>query len=1218
MVAAIGIGAPLALSNRKLVVAAVNRLAGISPFRFELEGIGVGWWQPLKMAGLRLIDGNGMELVRLAELETERGLWGVVTDYRNLGVISIRGASMQVKIEPGTSSLEEALKPWLSPSSTDSSPGSEVTASASLPQGRLRVEQATIMASDSVDGSAWKLTIHEADLPLPTAEQPIPPINLSGAIEQLVAAEPKAALPQGGFTVRTQPLIGSGGERSGLPPMQMTIATTDLPLEWYSLLRRRIPGLAIERLDGKATVQADVELLSKDDIRAKIATAQIDQLRVVATDLVGREGAALKQVRLSGVVKMTPDRWIAENTVLESDVGALGIAASLPTNFLLPSAAEPWIADAQWNVQGNVDLARLLRVAPGVIPLQAGTTLTQGKASLLSLQRLGDGGYPQGEHRIELGDLVGNVAGTPLTWEKALTASIDVERTAEGQAHFSIDCSAEFCEIKGEGDLQAGQLVSKVDLDRLHQRLSKWVALPLSQLAGNANLQWQWNQTAGNRLSTQGSLETTPLQIGLKAGQMNEPAWRGSFEAIGTLHQGRLLQVDRGTLTLDSEQESLRAELQEPLTWTTTAPGAEPLPPAGVTIELTGDIGAWQRRAQLIAGQDPGFLVDGRCEMKASGAIDTQHLEITAASFSAQPFGVNSQGFRMQEARVEGAFAGRFDSSDVARLQIEKLLVQAESFALTAKDSATADGAGREGKAAFRLEPKRLMSAMGTQGPDTSAATGLSIEGDLTGTANWSIRPATDLRWQMFLDGKDIRVFQTTNQSPSAAPGQLVSTRGSNTVAQSLLWEESLAKAGMQGIYDFQTGRLELPETTLQTVWMAYGGATTISSTQNKTKLTARGQMTYDAAQVVEKLKPWTGNYLAMSGQRTEPVEITWESSSSDTWAESLQAKLQLGWDGAKVVGIDIGRADIPLAIDNGRFHSKTVFPVSQGAMRWDLTSDLRQSPLTILQAPETVLEEVAITPQMCQGWLKYIAPLLADVTAVQGQLSLRIDRAALIPADAMRPTVDGELHVEDVTVGPGPLADQIMTIVQQVRALRKGNAAQGTSNSGAWLQMPAQNIQFAVDQGRVAHRNLKMKAGDVELTTEGSVGIDGQLELIASIPIQTDWIDGTPALATLAGQSIRIPIRGSLQRPAVDFQAFTAIGRQVAEAAAQGMLKNQLDKGLNKILGPLESKLAPLQQGLQQNMPQLPTLPALPGGFQIPGFGGAAPSAPPVVPTQP
>ncbi|MFN9917380.1 MAG: hypothetical protein ACK53L_32635, partial [Pirellulaceae bacterium] len=212
----------------------------------------------------------------------------------------------------------------------------------------------------------------------------------------------------------------------------------------------------------------------------------------------------------------------------------------------------------------------------------------------------------------------------------------------------------------------------------------------------------------------------------------------------------------------------------------------------------------------------------------------------------------------------------------------------------------------------------------------------------------------------------------------------------------------------------------------------------------------------------------------------------TWESSSSDTWAESLQAKLQLGWDGAKVVGIDIGRADIPLAIDNGRFHSKTVFPVSQGAMRWDLTSDLRQSPLTILQAPETVLEEVAITPQMCQGWLKYIAPLLADFTAVQGQLSLRIDRAALIPADAMRPTVDGELHVEDVTVGPGPLADQIMTIVQQVRALRKSNTAQSTSNSGAWLQMPEQNIQFAVDQGRVAHRNLKMKAGDVELTTEG------------------------------------------------------------------------------------------------------------------------------------
>jgi hypothetical protein len=322
---------------------------------------------------------------------------------------------------------------------------------------------------------------------------------------------------------------------------------------------------------------------------------------------------------------------------------------------------------------------------------------------------------------------------------------------------------------------------------------------------------------------------------------------------------------------------------------------------------------------------------------------------------------------------------------------------------------------------------------------------------------------------------------------------------------------------------------------------------------------------------------------------------------------------MQLGWDSANVVGIEIGRADVPLSIQNGQFRSKTSIPVSQGAMRWDLESNVGGDPIVIRQAPEMVLENVAITPQMCQGWLKYVAPLLADVTSVQGQLSLQIDRAEIIPTDSLRQTIAGELLVQGATVGPGPLADQLLGIVQQIRTLRKGTAGQPSGPSGSWLQMPEQRIQFAVDQGRVAHRNLQIQAGDVVINTAGSVGIDGDIELTASVPIQKDWIDGTPALASLAGQQIQFPIKGTLQKPQVDFQAFTSIGRQVAEAAVQGVLKNQLDRGLNKLLGPLEKQFAPLQQGIQQNLPQLPQLP---GGFQFPGFGAPAPpAAPPPTP---
>jgi translocation and assembly module TamB len=265
---------------------------------------------------------------------------------------------------------------------------------------------------------------------------------------------------------------------------------------------------------------------------------------------------------------------------------------------------------------------------------------------------------------------------------------------------------------------------------------------------------------------------------------------------------------------------------------------------------------------------------------------------------------------------------------------------------------------------------------------------------------------------------------------------------------------------------------------------------------------------------------------------------------------------------------------------------------------------------MIVRQAPGTkVLENVAITPQMCQGWLKFVAPLLADVTSVQGELSLQVDRAEIYPAETLKQTIEGELQIQGASVGPGPLADQLLNIVQQVRALRKGltSAALGgladtsAASNQSWLQMPEQRIRFSVDQGRVSHQNLQIRAGDIVISTEGSVSVDGQLALQAKVPILKEWVDGTPALASLAGQSLSIPVAGTIQRPQVDYTAFTSIGRQVAESAVQGTLQKQLDKGLNKILGPIEKQMAPLQQKIEKNLPSLPNIP----GFQIPGFGG-------------
>ena len=247
------------------------------------------------------------------------------------------------------------------------------------------------------------------------------------------------------------------------------------------------------------------------------------------------------------------------------------------------------------------------------------------------------------------------------------------------------------------------------------------------------------------------------------------------------------------------------------------------------------------------------------------------------------------------------------------------------------------------------------------------------------------------------------------------------------------------------------------------------------------------------------------------------------------------------------------------MKIENGRFVSRAEIPVSQGVLRWNLDGDVAANPIVISQSPEKVLDNVAITRQMCQGWLKYVAPLLADVASVQGNLSLQIDQAEIVPTDLARQTIKGQLLVHGANVGPGPLADQLLVLVNQVRALRKGaGATDGGGQAVSWLQLPEQKINFDVEQGRVAHRNMQIQAGDVVINTSGSVGIDGQLELVAAVPILKEWVDKTPALQSLAGQQIQIPIRGTIQRPKMDMNSFASIGQQLATSALQNVAQKR------------------------------------------------------------
>jgi translocation and assembly module TamB len=170
---------------------------------------------------------------------------------------------------------------------------------------------------------------------------------------------------------------------------------------------------------------------------------------------------------------------------------------------------------------------------------------------------------------------------------------------------------------------------------------------------------------------------------------------------------------------------------------------------------------------------------------------------------------------------------------------------------------------------------------------------------------------------------------------------------------------------------------------------------------------------------------------------------------------------------------------------------------------------------------------------------------------------------------DRNQANVHGALLVHTAQVGPGPLAQQFLALAQQVRTVAgvaTGNRPAGTAT---WLRVPEQNVKFDVQDGRVTHHELTMSVGDVTIRTTGSVGLDETLELAAEVPIPEEWIANRPILAGLKGTVLKIPVGGTFSQPRVDAQALRDFGRQMLRGTAGRMLEGELQRGLERLLGP-------------------------------------------------
>ncbi len=302
-------------------------------------------------------------------------------------------------------------------------------------------------------------------------------------------------------------------------------------------------------------------------------------------------------------------------------------------------------------------------------------------------------------------------------------------------------------------------------------------------------------------------------------------------------------------------------------------------------------------------------------------------------------------------------------------------------------------------------------------------------------------------------------------------------------------------------------------------------------------------------------LAPYLGEQVALTGRTSREFELAGPLGAARNQLDQWTGNASIAWDTARSYGFEAGKGVLEGRLAAGKLAITPLdFAVNEG--RFKLTPEvlLQPAPGELRLTREQVLSQVRITPQMCAQALAYIAPALAGVAQADGKISVALDGGRLPLDDVRRGDVSGTLTVHDVRVSAGPLVAALAVVLNRATEVRLTEEAQ---------------VPFRMVQGRFYHQNLELNFPEMTMRTRGSVGMDRSLAILAEMPVPPKWIGNNPLGTALEGQSIQLPIGGTLDQPVIDQNELNRLAAQFIQNAAGKTLERELGKQLDRLLGP-------------------------------------------------
>ena len=1134
--------------------------------------LSLAWWSPIEVRDLVVRDAEDKPLAEVPLVRSQRTLWQLATSPQDLGVFEIHQPLARVLLRADGSNIEDFLAKL--PQGDGDSSGS-----ASAIRIGLVLSGGTIELEDTIAGRQWLLEEVALEMNWPTAAGEAKSGKLAARVSAVNG--PTVPVRQGQLAAEFtwQPgqsesfALGAGQAEiklSGLPTELLTGAlgrfvadirpqgalTLDAGYAWND--DGRSQHLVVRELSAPQLVVAAPSFLGNDELAASIAAGQADVL------LAG-DRLEIKSLRLDS------------NLVQAAGSGAAALGA-LASGGSLATAADA----ADVEVHGQINLAELARQLPGTLRLKDDTQLTGGTGQLSLVSR----NEPAGRRwlaSLKTDRIEATAAGSPIVLDEPLFIELAARMTEDGPVIDQLIGRASFLALDGRGSLAGGNITASADLDKLVAELGRLIDWRDIQLAGTLGMEIGWSRAVGDVWTARA---TGRVQNFVAAASGMTP-WQERDLQIGADIGGNLTaeglkEINTATLTVVSAGDRLEAALAEPVK-EVTASTSWPL-----TFTLRGDLATWMPRLQpLVPLADWEFsgAIDGR----GSGRFSPAACQLGPTHVEVQQLEVAGPGLWIREPQLVLDTAGTWDQAAMT-LELPETVLQSTSLGVRADGlRLVASGPTMTGIIDFRGDPGRLSSWIGGRGQPRS----WQIAGTLTGRLEMADRGAAHEATLL----ADIEKFELLMpQTPPAAP------RGESLVSQSgppamqVCWSEAKVSLATLVGYDPATGTVNVARSSLKTDWTEVAATGTLSDLAARCLADLSGEISYDLSLVERKIKtdvyprgksddprqPRSIDTLVLRGQEKRPFILRGPllGESGALVSDELTAEASLGWQAAQFVGLVAGPADFKAQLKQGTiFLSPLDIPLNEGRLTTAPRILLNDPTPSLVVDRGPLIENVRITPEMCNQWLKYVAPLVADATDAQGKFSLSLEGAAVPIFSPLAMQTEGKLAIHGAQVGPGPLARQYLQTARQLRAMVDPTAA-GGDNYGRWLLMPEHDVAFAVRDGIVSHGGLTMTAQNFVLTTQGHVRIEDQaIDIDAKIPVQDAWFkkDQQTIAAKFRGQAIPLKLSGTLSQPKLDSQPLQAFDKQYVGTAVQGLL----DKGQKEVQGLLEKEAGKVLVGL-------------------------------------